>query len=248
MRGLLLLAATLMIFLAGSADEKTAGTNKEKPFVLLQLFTSQGCSSCPPADKLLTGVRSKYKHQNVFVLSYHVDYWNRLGWKDPFSKKQFSDLQYRYGSKFGSRSVYTPQVVVNGEEHFVGSNINTMNTKIMTYLNKPADNAIELSIMTGAEDGLDLSYSIQGDLADLNLNFSIVISDQTTLVSRGENRNQNLENSNIVISETGIRARAEGKLRLIWPSEYRFQENKFRLIAYTTTKDLSVTSASEIKL
>ena len=68
-----------------------AYAQKNKSIVVLELFTSQGCSSCPPADILLKDIKSKYNHQQVYVLSYHVDYWNRLGWKDPFSKPEFSD-------------------------------------------------------------------------------------------------------------------------------------------------------------
>ena len=68
--------------------------------VVLELFTSQGCSSCPPADKLLKEVKS----EDVIVLSYHVDYWNYIGWKDPFSQKRFTDRQRQYYSKFKSKS------------------------------------------------------------------------------------------------------------------------------------------------
>ena len=92
-----------------------------KPIVVLELFTSQGCSSCPPADALLNEVKYKYSNNQVIALSYHVDYWNYIGWKDPFSKKEFSDKQRAYSSKFYSNSIYTPQIVVNGKEHFVGS-------------------------------------------------------------------------------------------------------------------------------
>jgi hypothetical protein len=81
---------------------KTTITLENKPFAIVQLFTSQGCSSCPSADLLLEKVEKEYEGKNVFVLSYHVDYWNRLGWKDVFSKKEFSDLQYNYSSKFGA--------------------------------------------------------------------------------------------------------------------------------------------------
>ena len=84
--------------------EKTTNTFENKPFAIVQLFTSQSCSSCPPADALLEKVKKEYEGKNVFVLSYHVDYWNRLGWKDVFSKKKFSDLQYNYSSKFSGKA------------------------------------------------------------------------------------------------------------------------------------------------
>jgi hypothetical protein len=93
-----------------SATSKTAAKN----VAVLELFTSQGCSSCPPADRLLETYISK---ENVIVLSFHVDYWDRLGWKDPFSSNEYTKRQYRYASALNS-GVYTPQLVVNGESEW----------------------------------------------------------------------------------------------------------------------------------
>ncbi|MEO7394634.1 MAG: DUF1223 domain-containing protein, partial [Chitinophagaceae bacterium] len=77
---------------------------------VLELFTSQGCSSCPSADRLLETFNRK---ENVIALSFHVDYWNRLGWRDPYSSKEYTQRQYEYASALNS-SVYTPQLIVNG--------------------------------------------------------------------------------------------------------------------------------------
>ena len=90
--------------------------------LVFELFTSQGCSSCPPADKALDLIKHTKQDKQIFVLSYHVDYWNRLGWKDPFSTAAVTAYQQAYATQFNSRSMYTPQVVVNGSTHFVGSN------------------------------------------------------------------------------------------------------------------------------
>ncbi len=86
--------------------------------VLVELFTSQGCSSCPPADALLAKLD---EDSNIVVLSEHVDYWNYLGWRDPFSSAAFSERQAAYVRRFGLRSAYTPQMVVDGQIEFVGS-------------------------------------------------------------------------------------------------------------------------------
>ncbi|MGB3774226.1 MAG: DUF1223 domain-containing protein, partial [Leeuwenhoekiella sp.] len=83
--------------------------------VLIELFTSQGCSSCPPADKLLKELAENHPEGNVYVLSYHVDYWDRLGWKDIFSQKKFTEKQYSYAKAFKLSTVYTPQAIVNGD-------------------------------------------------------------------------------------------------------------------------------------
>ncbi len=95
--------------------------NKTSVFAVVELFTSEGCSSCPPADKLVSEIVSE-KHDNIYVLTYHVDYWNRLGWKDVFSKSEWSARQQYYAAMLGLEGVYTPQIVVNGKQEFVGSN------------------------------------------------------------------------------------------------------------------------------
>ncbi len=88
--------------------------------VVLELFTSQGCSSCPPADRLLGELVQGGQGRELIAVAYHVDYWNDLGWVDPFSTSEASERQERYAMRFG-RGPYTPQLVINGREHVVGS-------------------------------------------------------------------------------------------------------------------------------
>ena len=93
------------------------------PFAVVELFTSEGCSSCPPADNLLGEIvkDAQKGQQRVYCLSFHVDYWNSLGWRDPYSDPAFSRRQREYARAFESVQVYTPQMVVNGSTGFVGS-------------------------------------------------------------------------------------------------------------------------------
>ncbi|MBX7219975.1 MAG: DUF1223 domain-containing protein [Blastocatellia bacterium] len=90
--------------------------------VVVELFTSEGCSSCPPADSLLEQLESSQPIANVEILplAFHVDYWNELGWVDPFASRQFTERQRAYGETMGLRSIYTPQMVVDGKNEFVG--------------------------------------------------------------------------------------------------------------------------------
>jgi hypothetical protein len=89
--------------------------------VVLELFTSQGCSSCPPADRLLSQLGRERSAGVVIPLAFHVDYWNYLGWSDPFSSPRWSARQQAYARIFGGNRIYTPQLVVNGRKECVGS-------------------------------------------------------------------------------------------------------------------------------
>src|SRR6185436_7233625 len=89
----------------------------ENGIAVVELFTSEGCSSCPPADQLLSDLKTTMRGKNVFLLALHVDYWNYLGWKDPFSEVANSERQSKYASVLHA-DVYTPQMVVNGKNVF----------------------------------------------------------------------------------------------------------------------------------
>jgi hypothetical protein len=91
--------------------------------VIVELFTSEGCSSCPPADALLAKLEERQPVANaqVIALEEHVDYWNNLGWMDPFSAKDWTARQQEYAASLGNGNVYTPQMVINGQTEFVGS-------------------------------------------------------------------------------------------------------------------------------
>jgi hypothetical protein len=186
-----------------AAEEIGADTEEEgtyDPIIVLELFTSQGCSSCPPADVLLNKAKQQYPDK-VFALSYHVDYWNYIGWEDPFSKSTYARKQGFYNQKFRYRSNYTPQLVVNGKEHFVGSSSTKLNAKIKEYGKQQSINSIAISSAKQNNNAISFSYEVKGELADKELRVVLVLDERTTSVKRGENRNRVLKNSNIVVAE-----------------------------------------------
>jgi hypothetical protein len=105
---------------------------KNKPLVLVELFTSEGCSDCPSADRVLARLENEQPNTDaeVITLALHVDYWDRLGWKDKFSSHLYSERQDGYANSFKLNSVYTPQMVVDGEKEFVGSNFRAAQSAI----------------------------------------------------------------------------------------------------------------------
>jgi hypothetical protein len=116
MKGSLRLAAATM--LAGLSLGLAAADELKKPAGVVELFTSQGCSSCPEADAIFEEL---VKKGEVVALAYHIDYWDYLGWQDTLASKDNTARQYDYAKSFGARSVYTPQVVINGRTHVAGS-------------------------------------------------------------------------------------------------------------------------------
>ncbi len=183
----------------GSGDTKIDVYDYD-PIVVLELFTSQGCSSCPPADVLLNKVKKEFPGE-VYALSYHVDYWNYIGWKDPFSKSAFTKKQSGYNRKFRNRSNYTPQMVVNGKEHFVGSNATKLYSKIGSYKDLRANNKIKIEEVKTTGNMITFDYSVSGELDGKQLRAVLVLDERTTLVKSGENGNRTLRNSNIVVAE-----------------------------------------------
>jgi hypothetical protein len=122
---------------AGMAAPRDPGS-PPRP-VIVELFTSEGCSSCPPADALLKELSEQQKMNGVQVvaLEEHVDYWNHLGWKDPYSAAEFSQRQSEYAQVFGTDGVYTPQMVVDGQSELVGSRSLAAREAIQKAANRP---------------------------------------------------------------------------------------------------------------
>jgi len=175
--------------------------------VLVELFTSEGCSSCPPADALLSKLvnAETIPGVDVIALGEHVDYWNNLGWRDPYSKADFSQRQRDYSSAFNLKSVYTPQMIVDGHEEFVGGDWNRARAAIVKAAQTPKGH-IDLTFPPEAD--LDQNSPVRRlaiqvkDLPsrsdDADVLFAITENNLQTQVSRGENSGRYLHHSAVV--------------------------------------------------
>jgi hypothetical protein len=198
------------LFLLACGREKTASTRSEsaaesgsasppaerlplapgepRSFALLELFTSEGCSSCPPADRELAAVTELAERtgRHVITLSFHVDYWNDLGWTDPFSDARYTARQQQYLRVFNRRSAYTPELVVNGSEEFVGSDQTALRDAMMRALAQPAKVAVNVESEL-REGKLEVRYASGGDAARALVQLALVQSRAPSRIEAGEN-------------------------------------------------------------
>lgn len=179
-----------------NADGTSESSNKERVPVLVELFTSEGCSSCPPADRALALLEKEQPAPGaeVITLALHVDYWNYLGWKDPFSADLFTQRQGIYGQKFGLTSVYTPQMVVDGGFEFTGSDLGKAQ-KVIREAIKAKKAKVEI---TQADNGIKLNISGIPKHEDATVYLAIAEDNLSSQVSRGENSGKKLEHISVV--------------------------------------------------
>jgi hypothetical protein len=201
---------TLISILLGAAVYAAPGGRVP---VVVELFTSEGCSSCPPADDVLVKLSRMQNVSNarVIVLGEHVDYWNNLGWVDPFSSPQFRARQNDYAQTFKVDSVYTPQMVVNGRAEFVGDDMGRALSEIgraaaqpsATVSVKAGRNATDQELVDLAVEIRDLpAINIRGKrgVAPVDVYLAVTEDNLTTDVKRGENSGHTLRHAAVVRS------------------------------------------------
>ncbi|MFC0200230.1 DUF1223 domain-containing protein [Paracoccus rhizosphaerae] len=178
-----------------AAPPVSAGLPSASLPVVVELFTSQGCSSCPPADAMLTLLATK---EDVLPLSFHVDYWDYLGWADSFAKPEFSERQHDYASAVGERAVYTPQMIVDGQDTAVAPGPAQLMGLIDAHRYAPALVSIQRE-PTDEGETIELM-----PLSDLGGKVEIVLvryaPSREVRVKAGENRGRVVTYSNVVLS------------------------------------------------
>ena len=192
----LLAAPTLLLALSAIAQQPSPSNHRQP--VLVELFTSEGCSDCPPADALLARLDSTQfiPGAQAIVLSEHVTYWNHLGWRDPFSFDDMSDRQSRYSTQFSLDSVYTPQMVVDGSSQFVGSDSAALGRAVTSAASKPK---AQITIQNAHLINGAVHFSVQGT-TNVKSRLVIALAEDAThsTVARGENAGRTLQHVSVV--------------------------------------------------
>jgi hypothetical protein len=198
-------AGALAITAANRVQQPATQSDSPKTPVVVELFTSEGCSSCPPADALLKQLSQEQpvRGAEVIALEEHVDYWNQLGWTDPYSSRDFSARQEEYASNFRNGGVYTPQMIVDGATELVGSRRSDADAAIQREAATPK---IKLTLNQTSEPGKKpvMFEAHVGDVpaslgaAKLELWIAATEKGLQTSVNAGENSGETLQHADVV--------------------------------------------------
>ena len=239
MKQLLICVVLAFSFISISYAQPQTFSSGDKRINVIELYTSEGCSSCPPADKWLTGFKDHSRLWNEIIpLAFHVDYWDYIGWKDRFAEAQFGDRQRYYAFSEQVSGVYTPGVMLNGRE-WRG-----------WYRNKPiqkmADRAGELSIKVKG-DQLDVSFNSTDTKALFNVNIAVLGFDLKSDINRGENRGRELTHDFVVLGHKQVRLQREDdqfKVSTVLP-ELKLRADKLAIAVWVNqSRDLTPLQAT----
>jgi hypothetical protein len=209
--------------------------------VLVELFTSEGCSSCPPADDLLKLVNGSQTNggQLVVGISEHVTYWNSLGWSDPYSSPAYTERQNAYSERFHLEGPYTPQMVINGAEQIVGSDRGALLHAVEREDAESPRLSLRIVSVNVAGNTLTVNLATSGDVPKQGADLMAVLADDSdrSNVLRGENSGRTLAHVAVARSITRVaRVKTAGELTVQIPIPTSFQANQgHHLILFAQT-------------
>ena len=218
-----------------AAETGSVASGPRQP-VLVELFTSEGCSSCPPADALLARLDTTQfvPGAQAIVLSEHVTYWNQLGWRDPFSMESMTERQQQYALHFGLDSAYTPQAVVDGAAELVGSDAGAM-SRAVAHAAQAAKQALTIGAVSRQQD--TVHFTVKSKAPEHAMLLAALAADATvSTVERGENAGRTLNHVAVVLVLKAMGAdQADGRalaLKLNSPEIFSEQGKTLRLVAF----------------
>jgi hypothetical protein len=216
---------------------------KAQKVVLVELFTSEGCSSCPPADALLRQVNGTQTREGQLIvgISEHVTYWNSLGWSDPFSSSAYTDRQDAYSQRFHLDGVYTPQMVINGAEQIVGSDREALLQAVQKEEAQPSRMALRILSVEAGRNGWNVHFSASGELPAHGVDLIAVLADDSdrSSVLHGENSGHTLAHVAVARSIARIakvQTAGEGTAQIPIPSSFQASQGH-HLILFAQTPD-----------
>ncbi|KAA2242610.1 DUF1223 domain-containing protein [Chitinophaga agrisoli] len=217
-----------------------------KGFAVVELFTSEGCSSCPPADELLESIQRDNKNKELYLLAFHVDYWDHQGWKDRFSDHAYTERQLQYVNWLRLSTAYTPQIVVNGSAEYIGSSQGEVLKAISAGLSQQSNNTLTLN---GRISGNELAVTYDGAGADkkTELVLALVQRSAHSNVKGGENTGRQLTHVQVVRQLREVDINSKKAITLDLPND--FDKNSFELVGFVQDKrDGHITAAARAVL
>jgi hypothetical protein len=236
--GLIAIAAFAMH--GGCATGDTAGpSTKPAGVAVVELFASQGCSSCPAAEAVLADVQKEAAKSGraVYPLVFHVDYWNNLGWTDPFSDPAYTARQQGYSDSLHLANLYTPQMIVNGRNQFVGSHREQCERAISDALAAPAAVNITAAVTGDGSGGHKLAYTVGGEVGNSVLNVAVVEDGLSTKVERGENAGRTLDQPSVVRWFKVVQLETGGPGQVVIPSLSGVEIKNAHVVVYVQKSD-----------
>lgn len=250
MKFLILIPLLVLVSLSGLKNHKDLLLQDERQPMVIELFTSEGCSSCPPADKLLSQFSegSKAGKSNIIALSFHVHYWDRLGWSDPYSDQKYTDRQRDYGKKLNIRKVFTPQMIVNGVYSFVGSDKEEADKAISKAKAESMFNTVSISEIIMEGNYCQFKYRLSESSRNTIVNFALTEDGLSQQVPRGENKGKLLKHDNVVRAFKTMEApKKSGEISLRLPDGG--DVSKMHVVVYVQqNEDLKIIGASSKKI
>jgi hypothetical protein len=209
--------------------------------VLVELFTSEGCSSCPPADALLRQVNGTQTSDGQLIvgISEHVTYWNSLGWSDPFSSSAYTARQDAYSQRFQLEGVYTPQMVINGAEQIVGSDRAALLQAVMKEEAQPSHMGVRILSVEAGRNGWNVHFSASGEVPAHGVDLIAVLADDSdrSSVLHGENSGRLLAHVAVARSiarVAKVQSAGEGTVQIPIPSSFQASQGH-HLILFAQT-------------
>jgi hypothetical protein len=217
-----------------------------RPAVVVQLFTSQGCSSCPPADRWLGSLHERYGDR-VIPLSMHVGYWDYIGWKDPFARREFNERQRMLAAASGSSAVYTPGVFVQGREFPDWSRAGSLDAALRAAQTQTAAATLRVAVQHATPSSV--TVHVEGSAPrGARLWLALVESGLTTAVQAGENRGATLHDNDVVRAWSGPHRAQDATVPMALPAGAPGDVGRWAVVALVEDEHGATLQAARLPL